>query len=77
MFRRHRQAQQDKAAAEGQLQERSVIDRAKAILIRERRLSEPDAYRWRRRRAMSLGKRVVEVAAMLVRAHEEGGDVRF
>ena len=44
LFRRHQQAQDDLRQAENRLNERSVIDRAKAILIRQRRLSEPDAY---------------------------------
>jgi two-component system, response regulator / RNA-binding antiterminator len=33
-------------SAEAKLEERAIVDQAKACLIRERRLSEPDAYRW-------------------------------
>lgn len=66
LFRRHRQAQDDLKQAENRLSERSVIDRAKAILIRQRRLSEPDAYKWLRRTAMSRGRRIVDVASELI-----------
>jgi two-component system, response regulator / RNA-binding antiterminator len=41
-------------------------------LIRQRRLSEPDAYRWLRRSAMSSGQRIVDVARRLLRETEEG-----
>jgi len=66
LFRRHRQAHDDLKQAENRLNERSVIDRAKAILIRQRRLSEPDAYKWLRRTAMSRGRRIVDVATELI-----------
>lgn len=72
----YRQYQQMRAAlnsAEAKLEERAVIDQAKARLIRERRLSEPDAYRWLRRNAMSSGQKIIEVARKLLR---EEGDAR-
>ena len=31
------------------LRERQMVDRAKALLMRQRRLSEPEAYRWLQR----------------------------
>jgi response regulator NasT len=67
LFRRHQQVQGDLKQAESRLSERSVIDRAKAILIRQRRLSEPDAYKWLRRQAMSRGRRIIDVAGDLIR----------
>jgi response regulator NasT len=70
MFRRHRQARQDLLDAEARLQARGVIDRAKAILIRQRRISEPDAYKWLRRTAMSKGRRIVDIATDIVRESE-------
>jgi response regulator NasT len=72
LFRRHRQAQDDLKQAEGRLNERSVIDRAKAILIKQRRLSEPDAYKWLRRTAMSRGRRIVDIAGEVIK--DMGGD---
>lgn len=70
LFRRHQQAHDDLKLAETRLSERAVIDRAKAILIRQRRLSEPDAYKWLRRHAMSRGRRIIDVAGDLIRETE-------
>jgi response regulator NasT len=70
LFRRHQQAQDGQRQAENRLKEREVIDRAKAILIRKRRLTEPDAYRWLRTQAMTRSRRIVDVAAELIRTQE-------
>jgi response regulator NasT len=70
LFRRHQQARDGQAHAESRLKERDVVDRAKAILIKERRLGEPEAYRWLRRQAMTSGKRIADVALALVRERE-------
>lgn len=70
LFRRHQQAADDLRQAEIRLLERAVIDRAKAILIKQRRLSEPDAYKWLRRTAMSRARRIVDVAIELVKEME-------
>ena len=67
LFRRHQQTQDDLKQAESRLRERSVVDRAKAILIRQRRLSEPDAYKWLRRTAMSRGRRIVDIAGEIIK----------
>jgi response regulator NasT len=67
LFRRHQQAHDDLKQAESRLNERAVIDRAKAILIKQRRLSEPDAYKWLRRTAMSSARRIVDVANELIK----------
>jgi response regulator NasT len=70
---RHRQAERDAlASAETRLREREIVDRAKAMLIKDRRLDEPQAYRWLRRQSMTRGKRLVEIAQEVVRA--KGGD---
>jgi response regulator NasT len=70
LFRRHQQARDDLKDAESRLSERVVIDRAKAILIKQRRLSEPDAYKWLRRTAMSSARRIVDVASEVVKDME-------
>jgi two-component system, response regulator / RNA-binding antiterminator len=70
LFRRHQQAQDDLKQAESRLNERGIIDRAKAILIKQRNLSEPDAYKWLRGGAMSRGRRVVDVASDLMKSME-------
>ncbi len=48
------------------LTERKIIDRAKGILMRSRRLSEKDAYTLLRQTAMSQNKRIFEVAEAIV-----------
>ena len=56
MFRHHQTARAELREAETRLREREIVDRAKAILIKQRRMSEPDAYRWLRTRAMASGQ---------------------
>jgi two-component system, response regulator / RNA-binding antiterminator len=67
LFRHHQQARDKLDEAETRLRERMVIDKAKALLIKRRRMSEPDAYKWLRRNAMSSARRIVEVAGDVVR----------
>jgi response regulator NasT len=54
--------------ARTQLADRKVIDKAKAILMSSRGLSEPDAYALLRTTAMNQGKRMAEVAEALITA---------
>ncbi|HUN43430.1 MAG TPA: ANTAR domain-containing protein [Acetobacteraceae bacterium] len=70
LFRRHKEAQDELRVVQTRLEERGVVDRAKALLIRERRMTEPDAYRWLRRRAMASGRRIPEIARDLL--HDSG-----
>ncbi len=70
LFRRYQQTHARLAEAETRLRERDLIDRAKAVLIRNRKLSEPEAYRWLRREAMSSGKRIPEIARIVVQAQK-------
>jgi response regulator NasT len=50
------------------LAERKTIDRAKAILMESRKLSEADAYALLRTTAMNQGRRIAEVAEALITA---------
>ena len=50
------------------LAERKTIDRAKAILMGSRQLSEADAYALLRTTAMNQGRRIAEVADALITA---------
>jgi hypothetical protein len=43
-----------------------LIDKAKTRLMKARELSEPDAYRMLRRRAMDGGRRIAEIAAAIL-----------
>jgi response regulator NasT len=71
LFRRHHFTQEGLRLAESKLEERAVIDRAKAILIRDHRFDEPEAYRWLRRTAMASGRRIADVAKGVVRQNAE------
>jgi response regulator NasT len=51
------------------LADRKTIDRAKAILMQTRQLSEPDAYALLRSTAMRQNKRIADVAEALITAH--------
>jgi response regulator NasT len=48
------------------LQDRKTIERAKGILMDQRRISEDEAYRALRRLAMEQNRRLVDVAAQLI-----------
>ena len=74
LFRRHRRLEDGLRRAEAALRERQLVDKAKAVLMRQRRLSEPEAYRWLRRRAMNRGRRLADVAAELLAGGEGGRD---
>ena len=66
LFRRHQQAQDALARSQRELADRVAIARAKALLMRERRLTEPQAHRWLQRQAMARGARIAEVAETLL-----------
>jgi response regulator NasT len=68
IFRKYQQVASDLHQARVTLQERENIDRAKAWLMRQRKLEEPQAYRWLRRKAMNESKRIAVVAAELLAA---------
>jgi response regulator NasT len=70
LFRQHQRTRTALHSAEAKLNERGIIEQAKARLIRDRRLSEPDAYRWLRRTAMSSGRKIIDVARDLLREGE-------
>lgn len=62
--------------ARTQLADRKVIDRAKAILMQQRSLAEPEAYALLRSTAMNQNKRMAEVAEALITAHELLGGMK-
>jgi response regulator NasT len=71
MFRRYRQVETELRQTRTSLRERVLLDRAKGLLIRQQRMSEPEAHRWLRRQAMERSQRVAEVAAEVLRAAGE------
>lgn len=52
--------------AEARLEERKTIDRAKAILMKQRKWNEEQAYQALRKTAMDRGQRIGEVASNII-----------
>lgn len=70
LFRRTRRMEVELSEAKQQLDERRVVERAKAILMQGRKMTEPDAYRWLQKKAMNENRKLTQVAAALVEEHE-------
>jgi two-component system, response regulator / RNA-binding antiterminator len=73
LFRRYSRVETELAAANIQLRERRLIERAKALLMAKRNVTEPQAYRWLRKKAMNESRRIAEVAADLIREQDSDG----
>jgi len=58
IFRKHQQLADDLSKARATLLDRETINKAKALLMRQRNIDEPRAYRWLRRRAMNENRRI-------------------
>lgn len=69
-FKIMRQIQSELDAAKQALEDRKTIDRAKGILMRQRGMSEDDAYNLLRKTAMGQSRKVIDVALALVTAAE-------
>jgi response regulator NasT len=54
--------------ARSELEDRKIIDQAKAILMRTKNISEADAYALLRRTAMNQNRKIVDIAQGLVTA---------
>jgi response regulator NasT len=72
MFQRFRSLEAELHKAEASLDERKLVDRAKAKLMRQRNISEPEAYGVLRRRAMDEGRRIPDIAAEILAARKVG-----
>lgn len=66
IFRKHQQVADDLTQAKATLLERDTINRAKSMLMQQRQLDEPRAYRWLQRRAMNESRRIGDIAAELL-----------
>ncbi len=73
LFRQQEQQREALRRSERRIEERSIIDRAKAVLIRDRRVSEAEAHRWLQRQAMRRRVRMVEVARSLMGEQTDRG----
>jgi response regulator NasT len=70
LFRRYRHVETELAAANALLDERRLIERAKAILMRDRKMTEPDAYRWLQKKAMNENRKLSQIVAEFVKQEE-------
>jgi response regulator NasT len=57
-------------SAKGALEERKVIDRAKGVLMKAKKLNEEEAYTLLRKTAMNENKKIVEIAQSVLTAAE-------
>ena len=73
-FQAFSRLQDELTDARNQLAERKTVDQAKSILMRKRGLSEPEAYKLLRGRAMETNRRIAEVAEALITAESMLGD---
>jgi response regulator NasT len=69
-FEQERALRAELQETRGKLAERKRIERAKGILIKQRDLSEDEAYAQMRKLAMNRGLKLAEVADMIIEAHE-------
>jgi response regulator NasT len=70
LFQRYRHVETELAAARALLEERRLVERAKAILMKNRKMTEPEAYRWLQRKAMNESRKLAQVVADFVAEHE-------
>jgi response regulator NasT len=70
LFQRYRHVETELAAAKALLEERRLIERAKAILMRDRKMTEPEAYRWLQKKAMNESRKLAQIVAEFVAQHE-------
>ena len=73
LFQRYRHVETELAAARALLEERRLIERAKAILMRDRKMTEPEAYRWLQKKAMNESRKLAQIVAEFVETHEKQG----
>ena len=71
LFRRYNKIETELAAAKSALEERRVIERAKATLMAKRKITEPAAYRWMQRTAMNENRRIAQVAADVIKGEDD------
>jgi response regulator NasT len=72
LFHRYRRVEEELAAAKAMLEERRLNERAKAILMQGRKMTEPEAYRWLQKKAMNENRKLTQVVAEFISAHDAG-----
>lgn len=69
-FEQYRSLEKELDKTRSQLAERKVIERAKGLIMAQRKIGEPEAYRLLRKAAMDRNLRLAEVAENIVSAAE-------
>lgn len=69
-FEQYRALQAELERTRNALAERKTIDRAKGIIMTQRGVTEPEAYRLLRKAAMDRNQRLVQVAESIIAASE-------
>lgn len=72
LFQRYHHVETELASARALLDERRQIERAKAILMKDRKMTEPEAYRWLQKKAMNESRKLSIIVAEFVAAYEVG-----
>ncbi|MBN2680665.1 ANTAR domain-containing protein [Acidithiobacillus montserratensis] len=71
-YAEYRQLRKELADTKNALSERKQIEKAKGILMRDLQIDEAEAYRRMRRLAMDKGKKLGEIAEMVITVGEAG-----
>jgi response regulator NasT len=71
IFRRYQKIAGDLRIAETRLEEHAAVQQAKSLLMRKGNISEPQAYKWLRERAMDGSKRIVDVAREILASRQK------
>lgn len=71
IFHKHQRVADDLRSARAALTDRETINRAKALLMKQRNIDEARAYNWLRRKAMNESRRIAAVAADLLAGAKE------
>ena len=67
-FNAYSRLQRELDEARTALEDRKLVDKAKAILMKQRQMSEADAYNLLRKTAMNQNQRIVDIAQSLITA---------
>lgn len=70
LFQRYRHVETELAAAKALLEERRQLERAKAILMKDKRMTEPESYRWLQKKAMNESRKLSQIVEDFVKAHQ-------
>jgi ANTAR domain len=55
---------------------RRLIERAKALLMQGRKMTEPEAYRWLQKKAMNENRKLAQVVTEFLEQHDAGAPAR-